>query len=126
MLHEGAILDGRNRYRASRVVGVDAPLTQFDGADPLAFVVSLNLRRRHLDESQRAMVAAKLATMKVGGDRRSDHSANWQNDRAQLSDLLIRAPAGAPKSPPSPAPISVSAAADMLNVAHAASIARGR
>jgi len=29
----------------------------------LAFVVSMNLRRRHLDESQRAIIAATLANM---------------------------------------------------------------
>jgi hypothetical protein len=34
------------------------------------------MNRRHLDEAQRAMVAAKLIGMKQGGDRRSDQAAN--------------------------------------------------
>jgi hypothetical protein len=36
------------------------------------------LRRRHLNESQRALVASKLATLSHGGDRRSDQDANLQ------------------------------------------------
>ena len=38
---------------------------QWDGAGtPEAFVVSMNLHRRHLNESQGAMIAGRLATAK--------------------------------------------------------------
>lgn len=66
VLLDGEILDGRNRYRAAIGAGVDFKTFEFDGDDPLAFVVSLNLRRRHLDESQRGLVSAKLATLGDG------------------------------------------------------------
>lgn len=38
--------------------------------------MSLHLHRRHLTESQRAAVAAKLANLAHGGDRKSDQAAN--------------------------------------------------
>ena len=68
---DGAILDGRNRYMAARDLGIDYPRREFgswdtDGDDPVAFVISLNLTRRHLTESQRASAAARLANMPRG------------------------------------------------------------
>lgn len=84
---DGQILDGRNRYRAGIEAGIfdaDADFAatvnsyptsvhferfedlKADGADPLTWVLSHNLHRRHLNESQRAMIAAKLSQMKVG------------------------------------------------------------
>lgn len=85
-LYEGKIIDGRNRYRASAQAGVDCPLREYLGADPAAFVVSLNLKRRHLNESQRAMVAAKLANMPA--HRPEDNSANLQTSQEQAAKLL--------------------------------------
>jgi hypothetical protein len=70
--HEDKILDGRNRYRALAHIGLtDEEILHchsepFVGTDALAFVISKNLKRRHLNESQRAMVAARLATTRHG------------------------------------------------------------
>jgi N6-adenosine-specific RNA methylase IME4 len=77
VLHpDGSILDGRNRWLACEKVGVEPKLRTWRGSDPLAYVISENVKRRHLNESQRAMVAARVATMGHGGDRRSDQAAN--------------------------------------------------
>jgi hypothetical protein len=65
-LLDDKILDGRNRYRACLLAKVEPATRNFRGGDPLAFVVDENVCRRHLDESQRAMVAAKMATLSEG------------------------------------------------------------
>ena len=65
-LYEGKVLDGRHRYFACQEVGVEASYREYEGSNPLGFVVSLNLNRRHLDTAQRAAVANQLANMSVG------------------------------------------------------------
>jgi len=61
---EGRIVDGRNRYRACLAAGVEPRFVEWEGEGELAeLALSLNLRRRHLNESQRALVAAKLAKL---------------------------------------------------------------
>jgi hypothetical protein len=66
-LLDGKILDGRNRYKACLMAETHPRFREFGGdGDPLDFVISANFYRRHLTESQRAMVAAKVATMREG------------------------------------------------------------
>jgi hypothetical protein len=115
VLLDGRILDGRNRYRAAlhhQLPGADGDANWFRDyhqeaeGDPLAWVLSKNLSRRHLNESQRAMVAAKLANITHGGVRtnRDDQAATLPLDakaervsqqaaalRLRVSARLVRA-----------------------------------
>jgi len=68
----GKILDGRNRYNACQHLGKDVLTRDYTGTDPIGFVLSINLHRRHLNTSQRAMVAAKLANLEAGANQHSE------------------------------------------------------
>ena len=59
IIFEGKILDGRNRFNACKEVGVKPRFREYKGEDPLAYVMSTNLKRRHLTESQKAIVGRR-------------------------------------------------------------------
>lgn len=64
VLYQGVVLDGRNRLRACELAGVPPRFVEWDGVgSPLAFIVSRNLRRRHLNESQRSILGAQVKAM---------------------------------------------------------------
>jgi N6-adenosine-specific RNA methylase IME4 len=112
-----ALLDGRNRLDAMELVGAQFKLVWKKGRsdwswqlfsdevalpvlpvesllhcdEPVSHVISLNLKRRHLDESQRAMVAAKVATL-GHGQRQSGKFAGvpTQQEMAALLNVSER------------------------------------
>ena len=63
-LYDGQIIDGRNRYRACKQVGIEPKFRTWAGDGSLvAFVASLNLHRRHLNSGQRAVIALEVLPM---------------------------------------------------------------
>jgi ParB-like chromosome segregation protein Spo0J len=83
---DGMVLDGRNRYLAAREAGRLIPTRDFEGDDPLGYVISLNVHRRHLSDSQRALVAARLADMPQGA--RTDLAQISAKSQPQAAELL--------------------------------------
>jgi hypothetical protein len=97
VLFQGKIIDGRNRYEACRAAGV---LTRFVRGEaehglgtrtsPLAWVLSKNLHRRHLDASQRGIVAAKIANLPKGTNQHAQICAPSQSEAAGLLNVSRR------------------------------------
>jgi hypothetical protein len=88
---DGQILDGRNRYRACRQLGMKPRLVPWDQqGTPERFVASMNLHRRHLNEGQRAMIAARIATNKPGD--------NTRKQDAEIKADLLRSPPTQPEA----------------------------
>ena len=63
VLYEGKVLDGRNRYKALCDIGLKTNFEEYQGDQPLSYVISKNLHRRHLEVGQRAMIATTVKPM---------------------------------------------------------------
>lgn len=84
------VIDGRHRVMACEELRIKCPTREYQGteAELVAFVLSLNLKRRHLNASQRAMVAANLTALSIeekedappiGGHPTAQQSAELMN-----------------------------------------------
>ena len=53
--YENKILDGWHRFRACLELDINPTYHEYDGKDPVSYVIDLNLNRRHLSPSQKAI-----------------------------------------------------------------------
>lgn len=112
--YQNQILDGRHRHKACRELEIAPKFVEYTGDDPVGFVLSKNLYRRHLNPSQLAIIAAsanrlrpaharsearkakthaQLAEEVGGSERQIDKASALLNaeDRRQAVPELIRA-----------------------------------
>lgn len=97
------VVDGLNRWKICKELGKEAETEPWDfggDADVAKFVISRNLHRRHLTDSTRAMLAARLAEhFKPAAEERmkngTDPGKNADKGRAlDKSAEAVNAPAG--------------------------------
>ncbi|MCB1608192.1 MAG: hypothetical protein KDI71_14580 [Xanthomonadales bacterium] len=91
----GMILDGGNRSRACEMAGVEPRYVEYDGTDPVAFVLSKNLERRHLTPGQRAAIVAAAQDWSKAHPQGKPETCNVAPlatvaDRAELSGASHR------------------------------------
>ncbi len=87
VVYNGMILDGGHRYRACIELGIDPKLRAFDGENIVSFVMSANLRRRHLSPGQSATIVALL-----DGWKDNDSQKQSKNGRSETT-IIDRADA---------------------------------
>jgi hypothetical protein len=90
--YQGKILDGRNLHRACVKAGVTPRIDEYDGDDPLRYIISKKFRRQHLDQSQRGMVGARIATLSRGHPGQTGKFADipTQPEVAKLLSVGVR------------------------------------
>ena len=87
---EWCVLDGRNRMRACAELGRDFKHEYFDGdlGEAIRYSISLNVARRHLNESQRAYSAALLAALEPGTNRKNSGKSAGVPTQSEAARLL--------------------------------------
>lgn len=94
MMFQDKVLDGRNRYLACIKAGINPEdpdlIDYFEGTenDALDYVVSANLNRRHLSESQRGMVHARVATFRPGRQPKTNTAIAVFKSQANVAKSL--------------------------------------
>ncbi len=90
---QGKLIDGRHRARACKELGLKLIVTELaDDQDPLQYSLSRNLYRRHLTPSERAVIAAKMATMKRGRPSEENGSIDLLSAEKAASMLSVSVP----------------------------------
>lgn len=91
ILRGAVIIDGRNRYAACQMAGVEPwtreMLAEFaDEEEVVRYIISTNIHRRHLTTEQRAMIASELA--KLGQGARTDLAQICAMSQDQAAEAL--------------------------------------
>jgi len=92
MIYQNEVIDGRERYDACKALNIYPNTAELEepedgtGVDLMAYVISANLHRRHLTTSQRAIIAGRISTGKLGDNQHTEETVTV-DDAATLLNI---------------------------------------
>jgi len=90
---DGQLIDGRNRLRACELAGVEPAFEQLGDHDPVAYILSSNVNRRHMSKGQLAMVVAQVVLKNNTSQAEAAKTAGMNRSRVvHASTVLTYAP----------------------------------
>lgn len=89
VVKDGKLIDGRNRLEACKLAEVEPTFVELNGADPVAYIISTNVQRRHMTKGQRAMAVAMIYPEGERGGRGKVSAANREVS-SQFSVRLVQ------------------------------------
>ena len=97
-LHDGLVIDGRNRLAACRMAGVEPRFETVDvNGSPAAYVYAVNFNRRHLSEGGKQLAAGRYKEQcaaeakerqKAGGKQGGKSSGDTRNGKPKVQATL--------------------------------------
>lgn len=85
--YDGMVLDGWHRYAQATAAGIECPVVEYAGDDPVSFVISKNDMRRHISKQQRA-VAVRLC---LEWEKSLEEVVSEVSDEDEVDDASDRA-----------------------------------
>lgn len=86
---DGRLVDGRNRLAACRLAGIEPVYTSLNGADPVAYIMSTNWNRRHLNSGQRAVAVVLVDRFNLKQSSQRQLSAQHSINPARIGQASI-------------------------------------
>ena len=84
------LIDGRNRREACRRAGVVPDYILLDGQDPIVYILSANINRRHLSKGQRAIVIARILERNHISQRKAADSLGIKQPMLAKASTVLR------------------------------------
>jgi len=84
------VLDGWSRYNAANVAGVEPIIVEYEGDDPIGYVIAMNAARRHTSAMEIATAVAKCRNWQGVGRPASTASDVSDADRPRTNAELAR------------------------------------
>ena len=89
---EEMLIDGRNRRAACKIAEVEPETVGLNGVDPRAYIISVNIHRRHMTKGQQAMAVAMVypEPEKGGRGKKSPEPVGISQQRVSEARFVLR------------------------------------